>query len=270
MSRCTRKAAAAVCGLLAASIAAGAGAAPAPLCAKPVYLTFDTGHMGVAPLIADVLKRHGVKVTFFLANERTQTDGSSLDDHWAPWWRARVAEGDVFGSHTYDHVHWQKDLPDGRFQMRPDFGPQAGKREVLSAAQYCDELQRSAARFKQMTGHAMLPLFRAPGGRTSPALLKAAKACGYRHVGWSAAGFLGDELPSDKYPNQALLSRALADIKPGDILMAHLGIWSRQDPWAPAVLEPLIAGLQAKGFCFATMDQHPAYRAWIAAHPASK
>jgi hypothetical protein len=27
--------------------------------------------------------------------------------------------------------------------------------------------------------------------------------------------------------------------------VAHLGIWSRKDPWAPAVLEPLITGLKA-------------------------
>ena len=38
-----------------------------------------------------------------------------------------------------------------------------------------------------------------------------------------------------------MLQKALARIRPGDILMAHLGIWSRQDAWAPAVLEPLIA-----------------------------
>jgi hypothetical protein len=57
-----------------------------------------------------------------------------------------------------------------------------------------------------------------------------------------------------------LLERALRNIRSGDILVAHLGIWSRQDPWAPAVLEPLITGLKKKGFCFATMDTHPAYR----------
>jgi len=48
--------------------------------------------------------------------------------------------------------------------------------------------------------------------------------------------------------------------------MAHLGIWSRQDPWAPAVLEPLIEGLKQKGFCFATLAEHPQYRAWLATH----
>jgi len=50
--------------------------------------------------------------------------------------------------------------------------------------------------------------------------------------------------------------------------MAHLGIWSRRDPWAPADLEPLIAGLERKGFCFATLRDHPQYQAWLGAHPA--
>jgi hypothetical protein len=34
--------------------------------------------------------------------------------------------------------------------------------------------------------------------------------------------------------------------------MAHLGIWSRKDPFAP-MLDPLIAGLKARGFCFARL-----------------
>ena len=45
--------------------------------------------------------------------------------------------------------------------------------------------------------------------------------------------------------------------------MAHQGIWSRQDPWAPAVLEPLIVGLKARGLCFATLREHPQYRDWV-------
>jgi peptidoglycan/xylan/chitin deacetylase (PgdA/CDA1 family) len=51
--------------------------------------------------------------------------------------------------------------------------------------------------------------------------------------------------------------------------MAHLGIWSRQDPWAPAVLEPLIVGLKQRGFCFETLRQHPAYRDWVAKSEAT-
>ncbi|OGB07454.1 MAG: peptidase A8 [Burkholderiales bacterium RIFCSPHIGHO2_12_FULL_69_20] len=245
-------------------LAAGGGstrAAEPPACSQPVYLSFDTGHMGVAPLVAQVLREQGVKATFFLANERTRTGGWSLDDAWAPWWRERAAEGHAFGSHTWDHHSWLADRADGGFTTRPSMGPLAGQRQALTATQYCAELQRSADRFRAMTGQAMLPIFRAPGGKTSPALLKAASACGWRHVGWSPAGFLGDELPSDRHPNPVLLKQALANIRAGDILVAHLGIWSRQDPWAPAVLAPLITGLKARGLCFTTLRDHPAYRA---------
>ena len=244
-------------GLAAAAQAATvASPAAAPACGRPLYLTFDTGHMGVAPLVAEVLQRQDVKVTFFLANERTRTDGTSLDDVWAPWWKARAAEGHAFGSHTWDHDSWLADVPGG-LRVKPSQGPQAGKPRTLSPQGYCDELERPAARFKVMTGERMAAVFRAPGGKTSPALLKAAAACGWTHVGWAPAGFLGDELPSDRYPNAQLLERALRDIRAGDVLVAHLGIWSRQDAWAPAVLEPLLQGLKQRGFCFATLREHP-------------
>ena len=117
-------------------------------------------------------------------------------------------------SHTYDHVYWQGDLPDGKFRVKPSAGPQTGKVQTWTAQQYCEEIKRSSARFTQMTGHAMLPLYRAPGGKTSPALLKAARECGYEHVGWAQAGFLGDELPSDKSPTPACWSRRCATSSP--------------------------------------------------------
>ena len=243
--------------LLLAALAWSAQAA----CDKPVYLTFDTGHMGVAPLVADVLQRHQVKVTFFLANERTQSGGSSLDETWAPWWKARADEGHAFGSHTWDHDSWLADLPGGALRVKPSQGSAAGVVRTLTPQAYCAELDKPAQRLRAMTGQAMGAIFRAPGGKTSPALLKAAAACGWTHVGWAPAGFLGDELPSDRYPNEQLLKHALRDIRDGDVLVAHLGIWSRQDAWAPAVLEPLITGLQARGLCFATLRDHPRYGA---------
>jgi peptidoglycan/xylan/chitin deacetylase (PgdA/CDA1 family) len=239
-------------------------------CARPVYLSFDTGHMGVAPLVAEVLQRHQVKVTFFAAHEKTRQGDGSLGEHWAHWWRARATEGHAFASHTWDHAYWRADLEgpgDVRFLMRPSAGPQAGQNLRWSAAQYCENLHQASRRLQTLTGQTPLPLFRAPGGKTSARLLAAASQCGYTHVGWAPAGFLGDELPSDRYPNSALLQQALQRIRPGDILMAHLGIWSRQDPWAPAVLEPLIVGLKARGLCFATLREHPLYRETIRQRP---
>ncbi len=248
-------------------VAGSAQAAAAAACARPVYLTFDTGHMAVAPLVAEVLARQQVRATFFAANEPTQAGDGSLGDHWASWWKARAGEGHEFASHTFDHVYWRADLPGQppAFRVRASAGPRPGVAETWSAAQYCDEIGRAAQRLQEVTGRKPLPLFRAPGGKTSPALLAAARQCGYAHVGWAPAGFLGDELPSETHPNEVLLKRALQGIRPGDILVAHLGIWSRRDPWAPAVLEPLVAGLKQRGFCFRTLREHPAYREWIAA-----
>jgi peptidoglycan/xylan/chitin deacetylase (PgdA/CDA1 family) len=242
----------------------------AATCEKPVYLTFDTGHMGVAPLIAEVLQRQQVPVTFFAAHEKTREGDGTLGQHWAPWWRARAAEGHAFASHTWDHAYWRADLQEGnawQFRIRPSAGERAGQTFTWTAAQYCDNLRQAAQRLQTLTGQAPLPLFRAPGGKTSARLIDAARQCGFAHVGWSDAGFLGDELSSTTHPNAQLLAKALKNIRAGDILMAHLGIWSRQDPWAPAVLEPLIVGLKARGLCFATLREHPAYRYWVRQRP---
>jgi peptidoglycan/xylan/chitin deacetylase (PgdA/CDA1 family) len=234
-------------------------AAQASSCRGTIYLTFDTGSQSQAELIASTLNRHHIKGTFFLANERTVDGDWSLDRSWAPYWKARVAEGHAFGSHTFDHVYWQRDLAAGAMVVKPQFGAQAGRKLTWTAQQYCDELRRVDARFAELTGHHLDPLFRAPGGKVSPNVIAAGKECGYAHAGWAKAGFSGDETSSEVYPNAVLLKRALDGLKDGDIFMAHLGIWSRKDPWAPAALEPLIAGLKQKGFCFATLREHPAY-----------
>lgn len=242
-------------------IAGSAYATDAPAlndCHRPVYLTFDTGHMAVAPLVAEVLQRQQVRATFFAAHEATQQGDGSLGEHWAPWWRARAAEGHAFASHTWSHAYWRADARTPAapaFRVRPSAGAHAGQDLTWSAAQYCEDIARSARRLQDLTGRPPLPLFRAPGGKTSKRLLAVAQACGYAHVGWSPAGFLGDELPSDRYSNAVLLQRALKNIRSGDILLAHLGIWSRKDAWAPAVLEPLIVGLKARGFCFRTLAE---------------
>ena len=236
-------------------------------CQKPIYLTFDTGHMGVAPLIAEVLRKHRVPVTFFGANEKTQEGDGSLGLYWSAWWKERASEGHDFASHTFDHAYWRADIDSQNFKIRPSAGEQKDQNLLWRAEDYCANLKKASQRLEAMTGRASLPLFRAPGGKTSPALLKAAGQCGYTHVGWSPAGFLGDELSSQTHSNEKLLRTSLQSIKTGDILMAHLGIWSRQDPWAPAVLEPLIVGLKEKGFCFARLRQHPQYSKLLSAVP---
>lgn len=254
--------------IVVAACAVSTGATAQNDCQNPVYLTFEAGNMEAAPFVAAALRRQGVKATFFAANERTVQGDGSLGNYWAPWWKARGAEGHEFASNTYDRVFWRGDLPgrDIRFRMEPSAGALAGRQFTWDAAKYCSQISYAAERLQDFTGKKPLPLFRAPGGKTSKRLLDSAQACGYAHVGWAATGVLGDALPSEQFSNDALLKRALKDVRSGDILQAHLGSDTRKDPWAPAVLEPLLVGLKAKGFCFKTLREHPAYQSWIAAH----
>jgi len=236
-------------------------------CRGTVYLTFDTGNMRHAEEIARILRKHDVQATFFLANERTPRGDHALDASWREYWKARVAEGHAFGSHTWRHGRFVADTPDGGVRYRPQFGDSAGRTIALSPAQVCDELERVNDAFAALTGRRLDALWRAPGGVTTPNALAAASGCGYSHVHWADAGFLGDELPSETHPNEKLLARALDRARDGDVLMAHLGIWSRRDPFAPTI-DPLIAGLKQRGLCFRTLREHPQYRAAGGVRPA--
>ena len=222
-------------------------------CNKTTYLTFDTGNMAVAEKVAEILKRQDVKATFFLSNEKTFRNDFALDDAWKAYWQDRLKEGHHFGSHTYDHTYFVKDGPQGEVFVKSQFGPKAGTAVLYNEASMCKEIRKVDIRFAELTGQPLQKIWRAPGGKTSPNLIR--DMCGYQHLGWAPSGFLGDELNSDKYPNSALLDKASREIKDGDITMAHLGIWSRKDPWAPAVLEQLIINLKSRGFCFGVLPK---------------
>jgi peptidoglycan/xylan/chitin deacetylase (PgdA/CDA1 family) len=120
--------------------------------AGTLYLTFDTGNMRHAELIADTLARHGVKATFFLAQEETTRGDHALDASWAPYWRARVAEGHAFGSHTWRHGSFRSDSGERVRYRLPD-----GRSETLDAPAVCEELKRPDSRFQELTGHRLDP-----------------------------------------------------------------------------------------------------------------
>ena len=152
-------------------------------CKGTLYLTIDTGWMNHAELIANTLNQHNIKATFFLANERTFRGDWSLGESWAPFWRARAAEGHVFATHTWHHGYFRGDTRDGRtLYVHMD-----GKRETFDRDAMCRELDRVEEVFGKMTGKKMERLWRAPGGITTPGALELAKQCGYpRHVKWGA------------------------------------------------------------------------------------
>lgn len=243
-------------------VAAGAlivllsGGAAAANCAGTVYLTIDTGNMQPAEEMAAVLKQHNIKATFFLANEKTRRGDTSLDPSWAAFWKARADEGHAFGSHTWRHWFFRRDVGADRVSYVPP-GEKPG--ETLDEAGVCAELKHPETTFRAMTGRGFDGIWRAPGGKLTPNVIRFAEACGYKHVPWSLAGFSGDELPSEKFPSDRLIKTQIRDLKDGDILLWHLGIWSRKDPLYLRFNE-LISGLKAKGLCFARITEHQQWK----------
>ncbi|MBK1658043.1 polysaccharide deacetylase family protein [Paracraurococcus ruber] len=235
---------------LAAALALPALGRAQPACRGTVYLTIDTGWGREAEQIAGILRRRDVRATLFVADEPTHRGDRSLDESWAPFWRARAAEGHAFASHTWRHWYFAGDPAPGRVRYASRRGEGA---EQLDAAGLCAELRRPVERLQALApGARILPLWRAPGGITTPNALALAAACGLRHQGWTANGFWGDELDSAKHPNDVLARRAIERTRDGEVVVLHWGVRSRKDPFAE-VLDPIIAGLQARGFCFATL-----------------
>ena len=73
----------------------------------------------------------------------------------------------------------------------------------------------------------------------------------------SAASFLGDAGSSEVTVHrfrESYFPYVGAEVKDGDILVMHLGIRSRKDPFQP-MLDPLIRGLKKRGYCFATLTE---------------
>ena len=222
-----------------------------PSCAAgTLYLTIDTGWGREAERIAEILRRRGVRATLFVAQEPTHNGTRSLDPAWGPFWRARAAEGHVFASHTDRHWYFRSDPAPGRvrYVSRAREGEAA-----LDQPAMCAELARPIERLRDAVPDAtVLPLWRAPGGIVTPNALRMGAACGLRHQGWTANGFLGDELDSAAHPNRALRDRALRTIRDGEVLVMHWGVRGRREPYAE-VLDEVIAGLHARGFCFAPL-----------------
>jgi peptidoglycan/xylan/chitin deacetylase (PgdA/CDA1 family) len=152
-----------------------------------VALTFDDGPNRASTLaVRDVLDQYGVKGTFFLV-------GSAVDA--APEIaRALVDDGQLVGSHAYEHNSW--DWLDPRYT----------------------ELDRSLASMRQQLG--VCPGFlRPPHGYHTPFMTHRATRAGMRTVMW-------DDSAADWATNDADLvaRRILQKVRPGSIILLHDGL----------------------------------------------
>lgn len=121
---------------------------------KKIALSFDAawGNEDTGKIL-EILKKHNVKVTFFMTGGWVE---SYPDDV-----KAILAEGHDLGNHSENHKHMSQ----------------------LSDAEKKEELMKVHNKVKELTGYDMF-LFRPPYGDYDNAVVKTAKECGYYTIQW--------------------------------------------------------------------------------------
>ena len=196
-----------------------------PATRRVVALTFDAGgNADAVPSILATLRRDHVPATFFLT-------GAFASDYPAAA-RAIVASGERIGDHTITHPHLTQ------------FSDAAARREILGAAR-----QITAA-----TGANPAPLFRFPFGDADARTIAIANQLGYVPVRWTV-DTLGWEGTAGHINPAVIVSRVLAALRPGEIILMHVGSNPKDGTTFDAdALPHVISELRARGYSFVTLD----------------
>lgn len=187
-------------------------------------LTFDAGASaaGVRSILATLASLH-VPATFFLTGQFAQT---------YPTPARRLAAAGPIGNHSATHPYFTK-LSNDRI-----------KAQVLSAA----------ATIERVTGKNPAPLFRFPYGDRNARTIAAVNALGYVPVRWTV-DTLGWKGTSGGVTVSTVISRVLAALCPGEIVLMHVGANPDDGTTLDAAALPrLIPTLRARGYRFVTLN----------------
>lgn len=151
-----------------------------------IVLTFDDGpHETVTPKVLDVLKKHGVKATFFCIGSRAEQHPQLI--------RQAYQDGHIIANHSWCHKY--------------TYGFYSTKK-ILADLQRCNEV------LKTIIG--VNPKFvRPPFGVTNPNMKRALRKYPLTTVGWSLRTL--DTVKKDP----ADIMRRLKKTRPGNIVLFH-------------------------------------------------
>lgn len=205
---------------------------------REILVSFDAGSSDRgARQILDALRDRGIRTTIFLTGDFIRR---------SPDLARRISEdGHEVGNHTDTHPHLTTYALNGRQATRPG----------VDRAFLARELGRTARLYRETTGKAMAPVWRAPFGEHNPEIRRWAAEEGYWHVGWTGGRAGLDSLdwisdPSSPAYRSAdkvvalLVSRA----ENGGIVLLHLG--SDRDVPVASRIGALFDGLTGRGFRF--------------------
>ncbi len=218
---------------------------------RVMALTFDGGSGdGAAATILDYLREKNVRCTFFLTGHFIRKFPDVV--------RRIVAEGHEVGNHTWSHPHLTTFEKNGRHDTLPKI-----TREKIH-----EELNKTAALFKEVTGQEMAKLWRAPYGEHNAQIRSWAAELGYTHVGWTLGR--GETLdtfdwvadPDHKLykPSQQIMQKILhfganrPERANGGIILMHLDSQRKNDP-AHAIVPALIDSIRHRGYQLVTVSK---------------
>ncbi len=184
---------------------------------KDVSLTFDISWgTKTAPKVLEILRRHGVKATFFLSGPWAE--------HHPEIVRAIVADGHEIASHGQEHWNLSQ------------YDKATVERNISSAHAILKRFTDKEPRF-----------FRPPNGDFDDLVVRTARELGYETVIWSV-----DSLDWKNPGADYMVQRVSRLVFPGAIILFHASDSSRQvDSALPAVLE----NLRRQGYRFVTLGE---------------
>jgi len=192
-----------------------------PAAKREVALTFDDApDAAYTPQVLDVLKKYGVKATFFVMGSRAEAHPDLV--------RRMVREGHVVGNHSYNHPNLVK----------------------LSDADFRDQVLRTEQIIRELAGYTPA-LFRAPYGNINEEQIKWLASQHVKIIGWNV-----DSLDWKGLDGEQVAANVLAHAGPGSIILQHSAGGEGEDlSGTVQALPAIIEKLRAEGIQLVTVPE---------------
>lgn len=183
-----------------------------------IALTFDDGpHPRYTVQILDILKRYGIKATFFTVGENAELYPEVL--------KRAVQEGHEIGNHTYTHPHIKG----------------------MDSKKLAEEVRRTEKAIETITGY-KTTLFRPPEGVVDQAVKVMATTNDYRLVLWHV-----DTRDWAGTSTDGIYKKVIDNVRPGDIILMHDYLIKKCH--TVEALELIIPKLIEEGYEFVTVSE---------------